>query len=301
MPGATGYTVSHNMPRIRPILLAALLGSIVVASIVALIEHPLTTASVVSHIDQSRYAEIATTSNREEASFPPSAAVNIPILVYHIVRPSYPDDSQSVRSLALTPEVFDAEMVYLARAGYHVISFDELERYFTRRAPLPSKPIIISFDDGWKDQFEYALPILEKNHVQATFFVFTNAIGRRGFVSWSDLEKIRDAGMTIGSHSKSHPYLTRIATSSLPSEIRESKHILEQHLGIRVNEFAYPFGKYTESIALLVKQAGYHAARGDFESGKQEVGRLYGLSALNAPTTIAAFEKKFPSTGYQGL
>lgn len=289
------------MRRLRPYLQAALFGFVLAASILTLARHPQALPAQASILDQSQYAEVATTSDAAGAPATSAAAVRVPILVYHIVRPSYPDDSPAVRSLALTPETFDAELAYLARAEYHVISFSDLERYFAQHAPLPEKPVIISFDDGWKDQFTYAFPLLVQHNYKATFFVFTNAIGRPGFVSWDDLEEMQDAGMTIGSHSRSHPYLTRAATSSLESEIRGSKRILEERLGVPVNEFAYPFGQYTQAIVALVKEAGYRSARGDFESGKQAAARLYELSALNAPTTIAAFERKFPSTGYRGL
>jgi peptidoglycan/xylan/chitin deacetylase (PgdA/CDA1 family) len=163
---------------------------------------------------------------------------------------------------------------------------------------LPNKAVILSFDDGWKDQFTYAFPLLVKNHYSATFFIFTNSIGRRSFVSWEDLRTMQSAGMSIGSHSVSHPYLTSLATSTLWTEISDSKRILEQYLGTAVNEFAYPFGRYNADIVAMVEKAGYHSARGDYESGGQSFARLYQLSALNAPTTMALFEKKFPIEGY---
>jgi len=259
-------------------------------------------AEIVQHSDQSRYAEVATTSEERVVRIASTTtAIQLPILVYHIVRPAYPDDSRAVRALALTPETFDNELLYLALAGYHVISFTDLENYFLRNEPLPKKPIILTFDDGWKDQFTYAFPLLLKNHFSATFFVFTNAIGRPDFVSWEDLKVMRDAGMTIGSHSRSHPYLTRIAsTTTLQNEIRGSRRILEEHLGIPITEFAYPFGRYNADIVTMVKEAGYRSARGDFESGKQSLDRLFELSALNAPTTTVLFEKKFPISGYRG-
>ena len=241
----------------------------------------------------------ATTSptGAPQATVPATATTSVPILVYHIVRPSYPTDTRAVKALAHTPEVFDAQMKYLADAGYHVVSFADLERHLTDGAPLPKNPIIISFDDGWSDQFTYAFPILKKYHYTATFFVFINPIGRRGFVSWSDLREMRDAGMTIGSHSKSHPFLTKITDPTvLWSEIDDSKKTLEKNLGITVNEFAYPFGQYNADIVALVKKAGYTSARGDYYRGAgQTMDRLYGLSALNAPTTTELFARKFPA------
>ncbi len=253
----------------------------------------------VSPNDQALYAEIPAPQVQASPAVASSTGqFKLPILVYHIVRPSYPTDSRAVRALAHTPEVFDAEMKYLADAGYHVVSFSDLERHFKNGSVLPKKPVIISFDDGWGDQFRYAFPILEKYHYTATFFVFTNPIGGRGFLTWDQLRMMRDAGMTIGSHSLSHPYLTRIADpTTLQNEIAGSKQVLEKQLGVTINEFAYPFGQYNASIMAAVAQAGYLSARGDRSTnGEQTASRLYELDALNAPTTTALFAQKFPAS-----
>ena len=246
--------------------------------------------------DQTALAELSTTSTQglpSEASS--SHTISLPIVVYHIVRPSYPSDSAKVRALAITPEVFDAQMQYLGTAGYTIINFKDVEDYFQNGTPLPAHPIILSFDDGWSDQFEYAFPILQKYHYAATFFVFTNSIGRPGFLSWDNLQALLASGMTIGSHSVSHPYLTRITDpEKLSNEISGSKSILESKLGITVNEFAYPFGLYDPAIAAMVQKAGYRSARGDYLSGQQSADRIYELSALNAATTMKGFERQFP-------
>ncbi len=247
--------------------------------------------------DEPSYAEISTTSPLfATVSTSTLGAIDLPILVYHIVRPSYPTDSAAVRALGHTPETFDAEMKYLQDAHYHVVKFSDLENYFKNGKLLPPNPIIISFDDGWSDQFTYAFPILEKYHYTATFFVFTNPIGRRGFLSWSDLKALLAAGMTIGSHSRSHPYLTRDTDPAvLWNEIAGSKEALEKHLGITVGEFAYPFGAYNANIVAMVQKAGYLSARGDRMSGEQAASHPYELGALNAPTTLALFKQRFPA------
>jgi peptidoglycan/xylan/chitin deacetylase (PgdA/CDA1 family) len=243
------------------------------------------------------YAEISTTSMQFfPAAIPSTKHIYFPILVYHIVRPSYPNDSQAIRTIALTPETFDAEMNYLKITGYHVVRFSDLEAYFGNDASLPQNPIIISFDDGWSDQFTYAFPILKKYNYPATFFVFTNVIGRRGFLSWDDLRQLLAAGMTVGDHTRSHPYLTSITNSAvLWDEIYGSKLLLEQQLGVPIYEFAYPFGIYNSTISALVEKAGYRSARGDYFSREQAANKLYELSAMNAPTTTALFEEKFPN------
>ncbi|MFZ3044198.1 MAG: polysaccharide deacetylase family protein [Minisyncoccia bacterium] len=248
--------------------------------------------------DEMLYAEVPAFAAEQSQSVSTSSVTTfkLPILVYHIVRPSYPTDNAAVRSIAHTPEVFDAEMKYLGEAGYHVVSFTALENYSRLGTPLPKKPITISFDDGWDDQFVYAFPILEKYNYTATFFVFTNPIDTKGFITWDELRKMSRAGMTIGSHTRSHPYLTRITDpAKLWNEIDGSKKVLEDKLGITVKEFAYPFGLYDDAIMATVIKAGYLSARGDrYFRGNQMTSRLYELDALNAPTTLELFSRMFP-------
>lgn len=239
------------------------------------------------------------TSPTTEGVVTTTSGTKVPILVFHIIRPSYPTDSQAVKNLAQTPEIFDAEMKYLQDSGYHVIAFRTLVDYLrSGTTTLPVHPIVITFDDGWGDQFKYAFPILQKYHYTATFFIFTNPVGTRGFVTWDDLRALRDAGMDIGSHSRSHPFLTKITDPKiLWNEINGSKLALERNLGITVTEFAYPFGRFDATSTEMVKKAGYTAARGDIvkKTGfSQQVDALYDIGALNAPVTLAQFIRRFP-------
>ncbi|MDR3571003.1 MAG: polysaccharide deacetylase family protein [Candidatus Pacebacteria bacterium] len=225
----------------------------------------------------------------------PQSAV-VPIIVYHIVRPSYPSDDAAVRALAVTPETFAAQLAHLQSAGYQTISFDDLERYFRTGAPLPPKPVIISFDDGWGDQFQYAFPVLQQYKDTATFFVFTNSIGHKGFMTWDDLRELAASGMSIGDHTKSHPFLTKIVNpAKLWDEINGSKIILQEQLGIQVTTFAYPFGQYNDAIISTLRAAGFEGARGDYWNGDtQTPDKLYGMSAMNAPTSTEKFIKQYP-------
>lgn len=246
----------------------------------------------------STMQNVVTASTTSDVVTTPSG-IKVPILVFHIVRPSYPTDSQAVKNLAQTPEIFDAEMKYLQDSGYHVIAFRTLIDYLkSGTTTLPVHPIVITFDDGWGDQFKYAFPILEKYHYTATFFIFTNPVGTRGFVTWDDLRALRDAGMDIGSHSRSHPFLTKITDPKiLWNEIHGSKLALEKNLNITVTEFAYPFGKFDATTTDMVKKAGYTSARGDVvkKSGfSQPADQLYDIGALNAPVTLAQFVRRFP-------
>jgi peptidoglycan/xylan/chitin deacetylase (PgdA/CDA1 family) len=214
----------------------------------------------------------------------------VPILVYHHLSQSAPEGSSALRRLTVTAEVFTQQMQYLQDNGYHVITFSDLADYFEHGKELPTLPIIISFDDGWETQFEYALPSLEKYHYPATFFVITNYIGRPGFISWPQLQALLTDGMRIGSHTKSHPRLTKIKYSEkLWDEIYNSKTVLESQLEISVQEFAYPYGSYDAKAAAAVKQAGYRAGRGCCSGIAHKSGNVFALKAVMVPNDMEKF------------
>lgn len=215
----------------------------------------------------------------------------VPILVYHHVSQSISEGGSSgLRRLTVTAEIFAQQMQYLQDNGYHVITFSDLADYFEKGKELPTLPVIISFDDGWETQFEYALPSLEKYHYPATFFVVTDYIGRRGFISWPQLQTLLTDGMRIGSHSRSHPRLTKIKDAAkLWDQIYNSKIILEAQLEASVEEFAYPYGSYNAKAAAAVKQAGYRAGRGCCSGIAHTSGDVFLLKAVMVPNDMEKF------------
>ena len=218
------------------------------------------------------------------------STVEVSILVYHHIRHSLPASSRVERRLTVTGAMFDQQMRYLKDEGYHVITLDTLVDCLRDGSELPAKPVIISFDDGWEDQFEYALPALEKYHFSATFFVVTNFVGARGFLSLPQLQEIRAQGMEIGSHSRSHPHLDKINNPIvLWDQIYTSKQILETQLGAAVDQFAYPYGSYNATTASIVRSAGYKAARACCVGRVQT--DVYALRAVMAPNDLANFVK----------
>lgn len=193
---------------------------------------------------------------------PEGISVALPIIVYHGVRPNYLGESDDVKRYTIEPDILDHELAYLRDNNYHVISLNALSKYFDAGTPLPAKPIVLTFDDGWKNQYVYAFPLLKKYGFTATFFVFTSAIGHKNFMSWDEIKEMDAAGMTIGGHTKTHPYLTKITDpETLAKEIGGGKQIIEEHLGHSIETFAYPFGMYNATTTRAVEKAGYRIAR----------------------------------------
>jgi len=227
----------------------------------------------------------------EKPILPEKRTTKVPILVYHHIRLMY-DGSRGLRRMTVTADVFGQQMKFLQDSGYHVITFSDLADYFEQGRELPTLPVIITFDDGWVTQYENALPLLSKYHFPATFFVVTDYIGHRGFISWPQLQTLLTGGMKIGSHSRSHPRLTQIADPALLwDQIYNSKVMLESQLEVPVAEFAYPYGSYNTAATEMVKAAGYRVGRGCCSGVAHTSTDVFALRAVMVPNDLTKFQK----------
>jgi peptidoglycan/xylan/chitin deacetylase (PgdA/CDA1 family) len=227
----------------------------------------------------------------EKPTLPEKRTTKVPILVYHHIRLTA-DGSRGLRRMTVTAEVFGQQMKFLQDSGYHVISFSDVADYLEQGRELPTLPVIISFDDGWVTQYENALPFLSQYHFPATFFVVTDYIGHRGFFSWAQLQTLLADGMKIGSHSRSHPRLTKIADPALLwDQIYNSKVVLESQLEVPVAEFAYPYGLYNTSATEMVKAAGYRLGRGCCSGVAHTSTDVFALRAIMVPNDLTKFQK----------
>ena len=227
----------------------------------------------------------------EKPTPPEKRTTKVPILVYHHIRLTY-GGSRGLRRMTVTAEIFGQQMKFLQDSGYHVITFSDLADFFEQGHELPILPVIITFDDGWVTQYENALPLLSKYHYPATFFVVTDYIGHRGFISWPQLQTLHTEGMKIGSHSRSHPRLTKIGDpAQLWDQIYNSKAVLESQLEVPVAEFAYPYGSYNTAATEMVKAAGYRVGRGCCTGVAHTSTDVFTLRAIMAPNDLTKFQK----------
>lgn len=193
---------------------------------------------------------------------PTNQSVKIPILIYHSIRPYYPGITKLIKEFTVPPDVFEDQLQYLKNNGYTVIVLDDLINHFSSGTPLPTKPVIITLDDGWENQYRYAYPLLKKKNYLAIFYVYPDAVNTKHFLTWEEINILAKNGMVIGDHTYSHPELPKVTDpNALRKEIVESKKVIEDHIGKSVKDFAYPFGAYTSKHVDLVKQAGYQSAR----------------------------------------
>lgn len=222
--------------------------------------------------------------------------VHLPILMYHHIDHLPASASREWRDLTVSPETFEKQMDYLFQQSYQPITFRQFLDFIEGNGELPEKSLIITFDDGWKNQYQHAFPILQKYNFPATFFVVVNQIGGNLFMSWEQLKELLNNGMEIGSHTMSHPNLKKLTSSQLIYEIENSKTILEKNLNYQIKVFAYPYGIFDSKIVEAVRQANYKAARTTIFGLDQNIEKIYTLNAIQIYDSLGQLKKIFPPT-----
>lgn len=218
-------------------------------------------------------------------------SLRVPILVYHSVMPHHPGQTKAQRVLDVDDSVFVAQLQYLASGGYRVVSLATLVDAIEGKAQLPKRAVVITFDDGWENQYRHAFPILRRFGATATFFVFTSVIDAdKRNMTWKELAELQAAGMTIGSHTRTHPELPR-SHATLGSEVQVSRDEIAKHLGRVPDFFAYPFGDWDRQSADWAQRAGYRAARGYRGGAWNSRADLYHLRAIPVTDNMKKFER----------
>ncbi len=179
----------------------------------------------------------------------------VPVLNYHLI------SSREMNALAITPQEFEEQMLYLRNNGYTAISPDQLVNYIQYNEPLPEKPVLITFDDGYRDTFSEAYPILKKYNLVATVFLITDYVGDNDrYLTWEQVKEMHANGIIFGSHTLNHVSLVDASPEYAEYQLTKSREGIEWRLKEPVKYFAYPGGFYNQAIIQLVKKAGYSAA-----------------------------------------
>jgi peptidoglycan/xylan/chitin deacetylase (PgdA/CDA1 family) len=196
----------------------------------------------------------------------------IPILVYHRVVDEMPPDDYY--GICMSHDLFEEQMCSLAEAGYHTLTVEEAAVFMRRRGRLPVRQVALTFDDGYMDTFELAVPVLRRLGFSATMFIVAGLVGRRSLwdagkcctaplMDWPHLQQLLDWGFALGSHTLTHPELSALPLDDARHEIVASRARLERQLDRAITTFCYPFGEWNESTYRLVRAAGYRAACND--------------------------------------
>lgn len=187
----------------------------------------------------------------------------VPILTYHAVEPppSFAPDS----GLYVPPGLFARQLRGLAARGYGGVTLQRVYDYWhSRRATLPRKPVVVSFDDGYRSLFTDAAPVLRSLGWPGVLFLTTGYMGRSGDplvgLQPEMVKALSEAGWEVDAHTLTHPDLTVISPDQLEQEVGGSRTAIQQQFGVPVNFFAYPKGLFDATVIAAVKSAGYSGA-----------------------------------------
>ncbi len=182
--------------------------------------------------------------------------IRVPILMYHYVRPYSPNDDPIKRSLSVEPDVFLTHLDYLKKQKYSTISLYDLDRALLDGTDLPGKAIILTFDDGYIDHYVTVFPYLLDRGFIGTFFVITGLAdaNHQGYLSWSQIQEMAAAGMSMESHTKNHVDLLGEGYELIVYEVLGSVESLEAYIGVRPRMFAYPVGHYDSAVLTVMSQ-----------------------------------------------
>lgn len=183
-----------------------------------------------------------------------------PVLIYHHVTPLKPSDDAIERGLTVLPSQFESQLKYLRAARYHVVTAAQLVRHLLTGAALPTKPVVLTFDDGYVDMYHGAYERLLRAHMKGTFFIVPSFLGTPRYLTWHQIQIMAAHGMDIEAHTMTHPDLTRIGPRSVKWQLQESRRELQLGLHHAVNILAYPYGAYNSRVIVAVSRAGYKAA-----------------------------------------
>lgn len=209
--------------------------------------------SVYSNLIESIDDNIKTnnTKNRFENVSLTSDNIGIPVLYYHSV------DENAANEVTITPEKLKEQLNYINNNNYVTVTMTELYDHIENNKPIPEKSILITFDDGYMNNYTEAFPMLKELNMTATIFCVGNSLDGSYYLSEEAIKEMSDYGIDIESHTVNHLHLDTMSYDEQLLELKNSKNILEKITGKEVLSLAYPFGDYNDDTIKAAKDAGY--------------------------------------------
>ena len=221
-----------------------------------------------------------------------SENVGVPVLYYHSVNPS------EANEVTITPTKLKEQLQFVKDSGYTTLTIAQFTDYIVNNKPIPVKSILLTFDDGYMDNYTNALPILKELGMKATIFVITSGIDDGYYLSTAQLKEMSAYGIDIESHTNGHFYLNQLSYEKQIVELKSSKEKLKTILGKDVTAIAYPFGALNSNTEKAVKESGYTVAfttnRGlaDRNDTAIKLDRIY----INSKWDMATFKDRLLNT-----
>jgi peptidoglycan/xylan/chitin deacetylase (PgdA/CDA1 family) len=192
----------------------------------------------------------------------------LPVLMYHRIAAHGAHESKRWRT---SPDDFRDQLQLLKQYGFKSVTLEEWYCYRTVRKPMPFRPVLITFDDGYLDFYDNAWPLLKEYGFNATMYLVSERIGQtnswdaaRGeelpLMTMDQIRELRDQGVEFGCHTATHPQLTGIPSDEVVSELARSRATLRRELGLEINSLAYPFGEHDDLVASIAGSCGINFA-----------------------------------------
>lgn len=223
----------------------------------------------------------------------------VPVLMYHSVYPQAPAQNR----LSVSAESFERQMRFLRDRAYNVVHLDELAGMIRSGTPIPPKTVAVTFDDGYRNNYQHAFPVIKKYKIPVTMFIIVDEIGRsqEDRLYWDEIKQMYGSGLVrIGSHCMGpEPLINLTDEAEVRRQIRQSKQVLEEQLGGAVTAFSYPEGLFNERIRQLVREAGYTVAVATNPGRQVPDNDVFALKRLRiSATSDNLFVFWFESSGY---
>jgi peptidoglycan/xylan/chitin deacetylase (PgdA/CDA1 family) len=218
--------------------------------------------------------------------------LKVPVFMYHSI------SNKPGNNLCVPPELFEKQLQEILDLGFTPITASEYYQAMANHAPLPKNPILLTFDDGYADNYTQLFPILKKYNVKGIVFPITGLVNENpNFLSTTQMKEMEQSGLVeFGSHTKNHTYLATVDLKKVNYELVESKRFLEESLGKPIRIFCYPYGDYSPAVIEEVKKIGYLIAFTIEEGGATFFNQEYSLDRhYITPHTSLSFLKEYIS------
>ena len=216
----------------------------------------------------------------------------IPILMYHYL--SIPPSGADIyrRDLSVSPDLFAAHLDRMQAEGYSTISLYDLVAYLLQGTPLPTKPVILTFDDGYRDNYENAYPLLQERQMTATFFVVIDFINRERpeYLTWDMVREMYRGGMSIEVHGVDHTTLRNRSRADLEFQALRSYETIQDRIGVRPRFISYPAGEYDAATIEIFSNATYWAGVTTLQGATHSSDNLFELRRVRMRNTTTPDE-----------
>ncbi len=206
---------------------------------------------------ETKITATADTSSKKLTLDEMLAKAEVPVLCYHHIREFDTRKALRMKEYEVTPAAFNDQMQALADNGFHTVLPEQLYDYLTKGKALPSKPVMLTYDDTDEEQFSIAKPAMDKHGFKGVYFIMTISIGRPNYMSAAQIKQLSDEGHNIACHTWDHHKVTAYTETDWDIQMIKPRKKLEDITGKKIEYFAYPFGLWDEKAATELDKRGY--------------------------------------------